>query len=80
MSAQRTLDIRVITNPGEAPKHLGPEHQPVTIDHVNVVRNGTEAGKTTVDVVLTNDETGQKYAMMITGKLLCALTRVIGDE
>lgn len=45
------------------------EYKPIKISQAVVVRNGTEAGRPTVDFVLT-DETGQKYVVMLTGALV----------
>jgi hypothetical protein len=42
---------------------------PVEIDKVVVVRNGTEAGHSTVDLVL-KDEDGKQFVVMVTGNLL----------
>ena len=48
------------------------EYKPIKISQAVVVRNGTEAGRPTVDFVLT-DETGQKYVVMLTGALVKAI-------
>lgn len=47
----------------------GAEFKPIEITKAVVVRNGTQAGKPTVDLVLV-DETGQKYVVMLTGALV----------
>jgi hypothetical protein len=45
------------------------EYLPVRIDHVVVVREGTEMKNPTVDFILV-DPSGQKYVVMVTGNLL----------
>ncbi len=42
---------------------------PIEVKQVVVVRNGTEAGNATVDFLL-EDEMGQRFVFMITGRLL----------
>ncbi|MGV8822978.1 hypothetical protein [Methylibium petroleiphilum] len=46
-----------------------PPVKPIEVKKVVVVRNGTERGNATVDFVL-QDETGQRFAFMVTGNLL----------
>lgn len=46
-----------------------PAVKPIEIKKVVVVRNGTEGGNATCDFVL-EDDTGQRFAFMITGRLL----------
>jgi hypothetical protein len=45
------------------------EYKPITIHKVVVVQEGTVNKNPTVDFIL-EDETGQKYVFMITGRLL----------
>lgn len=47
----------------------GDEVTPLRVEKVVVVREGTEAGKPTVDFVMT-DGNGKKYFFMVTGALL----------
>lgn len=47
----------------------GGDYKPIQVNRVVVVQNGTTAGNSTVDFVL-EDETGQKYVVMLTGALL----------
>ena len=42
---------------------------PIEIKQVIVVRNGTQAGRPTVDFVL-EDQTGKRFVFMVTGALL----------
>ena len=44
-------------------------YKAVEIDTVVVVKNGTEAGKPTVDIIL-KDQEGNKMVVMVTGNLL----------
>lgn len=46
-----------------------PGTKPIEVKQVVVVQNGTVAGNPTVDFVL-EDETGQRYVFVITGRLL----------
>lgn len=46
-----------------------PRPTALQIDQVNVVKGGTEAGNSTVDIVLV-DENGNKYVTMVTSALL----------
>lgn len=50
-----------------------PVYKPIAIKQVVVVENGTEAGKPTVDLILEDQATGQKYVVMLTGALLKAI-------
>lgn len=43
--------------------------RPVEIEKVVVVREGTQAGNATVDLIL-KDEQGNKFVVMVTGNLL----------
>lgn len=47
----------------------GDKYKPIQIEQVVVVRDGTEAGRSTVDLVL-KDENGQLYVAMLTGRLI----------
>ena len=49
-----------------------PEYAPIRIAQVVVVRNGTEEGNPSVDLLL-EDENGQKYAALLSGRLLKAI-------
>ena len=46
-----------------------PAIKPIEVKQVVVVRNGTQAGKPTVDFLL-EDDTGQRFVFMVTGALL----------
>lgn len=46
-----------------------PGYEPIRIVQVVVVENGTEGGNPTVDLVM-QDERGQKYVAMVTGRLM----------
>lgn len=47
-----------------------PVFKSIAIEKVVVVRNGTETGNPTVDLVMVDPATGQKYVVMMTGRLL----------
>jgi hypothetical protein len=50
-------------------REASPAVKPIEINQVVVVRNGTQSGRPTVDIVL-QDETGQRFVCMVTGALL----------
>jgi hypothetical protein len=79
VSGENVLNIRVFPNPKEAPIFRPPEFLAAKIDHANVVRQGTTEGKSTVDLVF-QDEKGQKYVVLITGRLIRSLAHMVGDE
>lgn len=68
------LDITICTDAADAVAQgfdwaKDPTVKPIEVKQVVVVRNGTEAGNGTADFVL-EDENGQRYVFMITGRLL----------
>lgn len=63
----------------DAPKFDAPEYKAASIENFNIVRNGTVEGRSSVDIVFI-DESGQKYVTMLTGRIIHAVARVIGDE
>ena len=56
-----------------------PIYKPIQVEKIVIVKSGTEAGNPTVDFVL-EDESGQKYVFMITGRLLKSLPLKVNDE
>lgn len=71
------LSIRLFNSPPEAPKYEFPEYRYATIDEAVVVKGGTQSGKPTVDLIITDQATGQKFVAMITGNLLTTVSEVI---
>lgn len=71
------LSIKLFNSPSEAPKYELPEHRYATIDEAIVVKGGTVRGKPTVDLIITDQATGQKFVAMITGHLLQTLSDVM---
>ena len=67
------LDISVCQDAEEAQArgfiYRQPEFKAIEIERVVVVRNGTEEGNSTVDLVLVN-ELGEKFVVMLTGRLI----------
>ncbi len=67
------LAVTIVEDASEAIKagylYRPPIHLPLNIEQVVVVKNGTQANKSTVDLILV-DEKGQKYVTMVTGSLL----------
>ncbi len=72
----QTLSLDICENAEDAVrkgyKYKSPEYKPINISKVVVVKNGTEGGNSTVDLIL-EDASGQKFVTMITGKLLSAI-------
>jgi len=66
-----TIQIKIFNTIAEAP-HYGGKVHPISIDHAVIVRNGTQQGRSTVDLVFT-DDTGKKYITMITARILSTI-------
>lgn len=68
-----SLTIKVVKDSHEATRqgffYRPPIYKPLRIEQVVVVELGTESGKPTVDIIFENEE-GQKYVVLLTGKLL----------
>lgn len=75
-----SLNIKIVKSPDEAPnyKELEEKHSPLSLDEVVVVRKGTVKKKSTVDIVLI-DENGNKFITMTTGKIITALAKIIDE-
>jgi hypothetical protein len=67
------LDISICADAADAIAkghvYRAPETKAITIDKVIVIRSGTEAGNSTVDLLL-KDEAGNQFVVMVTGNLL----------
>jgi hypothetical protein len=79
VSGQTDLKVNVFDHPSKAPIFRPPEFLAAKIDHANVVRHGTTEDLSTVDLVFEN-EAGQKYVVLITGRLIRSLANIVGDE
>lgn len=70
---QQHLSVTVVEDSHDATRqgffYSPPIYLPIQIEKVVVVKNGTEEGKPTVDLIL-EDEKGQKYVCMVTAALL----------
>ena len=75
MGPQNHLSIVVCQDAGDAITKgfdysaQGDTFKPIEIEQAVVVRNGTQQGNSTVDLVL-RDQAGQKYVVMLTGALV----------
>jgi len=71
----QSLKVSIFDYPGEA-GDAGYVYKPpvksATLEEAVIVRKGTQAGNSTVDLIFT-DADGNKYVAMITGNLLKAL-------
>lgn len=72
----QSLSIKIFNSPEEAPKYFRPEHKFIKIKEAVIVRNGTVGGNATVDLIV-EDEDGQKYIGMLTGRLLKQVTDIL---
>lgn len=67
------LAVTIVEDASEAIKaghfYRPPIHLPLRIEQVVVVKKGTQAGASTVDLIFV-DEKGQKYVTLVTGSLL----------
>jgi len=64
------LKIKICNSPEEAPNYREQKgFTSVKWEEAIIVRNGTEEGRTTVDLIL-KDEKGNKYIAMITGRIV----------
>jgi hypothetical protein len=76
---QNVLNIKVFNSPAEAPMFRPPEFKAARIDYVNVVRKGTEEGRSTIDLVFETED-GQKFVILATARLFVNLASIIGHE
>jgi len=72
------LEIKIFDSPDEAPhyKRDMPDIRGAELHFAFIVRKGTKAGLSTVDLHLTDAE-GQKFVAMVTGKLIKMLASAI---
>lgn len=69
-----TLNVVICKDANDAARKgydyaAGEEFNPITLDKVVVVQNGTKEGRSSVDFVMRAGD-GQKYVFMLTGRLL----------
>lgn len=55
------------------------KYKQAEIERFQIVRNGTEGRRSTVDLVF-KDEAGQLYVVMLTGRLLRMVGQAVGEE
>lgn len=71
-----SLSITLHDSPSEAPSYNKPEHLFANLTTARVVGRGTQAGFPTVDFIF-EDERGQKYVAMLTGRLVQNLAAAV---
>lgn len=73
-----TTEITRYSDPKEAPNynHLG-GFKAAKLTNIAVVEKGTVGGNATVDLVF-EDESGQKYIVMVMGSLINAVNALVG--
>lgn len=74
--AQNILQMQVVSGPDQAPTYQSPQYRAVEIELALIIKNGTQSGKPTVDLVLA-DESGNRYVVLITGALIQNLAAAI---
>lgn len=74
----QTLSVRIFNSPEEAPNYNtnGEGIKAAFVKEAVIVKNGTVGKNATVDLVF-QDEKGQKYVAMLTGRLLKTVTDVL---
>lgn len=69
-----SLNITVCKDAADAIRqgflYRDPVYRSMRIERVVIVQGGTESGKSTVDLILEDPLTGQKYVAMLTGALV----------
>jgi len=77
----QSIIIKKCKTVAEAPNYSKdlPEFKSAELKKAIIVENGMESGEATVDLQF-EDQDGNKYTAMITGTLLKAVTRCIGDK
>ena len=74
MTIHNALTVNVCADASDATRqgffYREPVYKSMQIERAVVVLNGTESGKPTVDLVMVDPATGQKYVAMLTGALL----------
>lgn len=74
------LAVEIYPSVKAAPIYKIPEFRAAQMELAGIVRNGTEEGNSTVDLIFSDLDTGQKYVAMLTGNLIKTLATMIGDE
>ena len=79
---QQHLHVNIHNSPEEAPHYHLPEFHDAKIVEANIVRKGTEAGLSTVDLVVqdTSGVSGQKLVVRLSGRLIHTLAALIGEQ
>jgi len=73
-------DIKIVKSIAEAPNyHKDKSHAAASVEKFVVVRNGTQEGRSTVDICFV-DAQGNKFVAMMTGRLIRSVATAIGDE
>lgn len=66
-----SVNVKIVDTPAEAPTY-GEETKLIRITDVLIVGKGTESGKPTVDIKMT-DPVGNEYLVMATGAIIEAI-------
>lgn len=71
-----SINIKVFKEPSEAPAYRGSNYKGVDLVTVNVVGNGTDSGRATVDLLLAGRD-GQRYMALVKGTYISSIAHVI---
>lgn len=77
--SSNSIVIKRFDSPLKAPSYNLPEFKHATLDQVMIVKKGTVGGKSTLDLVFT-DENGQKHVAMITASIIRQVSEMVGVE
>lgn len=72
------LSIQICKDPSEAPVYSKEQFKSVELTNAVVVKNGTQEGNPTVDLVFEDNE-GNKFVALTTGRILKSLSQCIGS-
>ena len=73
-----SVSVEQFESSHDAPSY-GKDNTLLKLDKAVIVRNGTQAGKSTVDLQFF-DQYGKKHVALITGRIIRAVAQSIGDE
>jgi hypothetical protein len=76
----QNVPIKICQTVADAPRYVElPGYLSATLTECVIVRRGTEEGRSTVDFVVLGAD-GEKYVVMLTGRIVRAIAQMIGNE
>jgi len=73
-----SINIQIAESIEKAPNY-GNDYTAIRMDRAIIVKNGTEGGRSSIDLQCT-DAKGNKYLIMTTARLLKNLSIMVGEE